>query len=70
MIKQKKIFMVKGNVLAQSNFTNHTTVVDGCSAFRVYVFGDDIGKHACAADGLKSTPSNVTLEIEMIAEEK
>jgi enamine deaminase RidA (YjgF/YER057c/UK114 family) len=66
----KKIVYVKGNVLAQSNFTGHTAIVDGCSAFLVYVFGNDIGKHARATNGLASMPFNVTLEIEMIVERK
>jgi len=43
--------MVKDNVLAQSDFTGHNTVIDDCSAFLVSVFSEDIGKHARAAYG-------------------
>lgn len=70
MDRVKRIVMVKGKVLAQSDFSGHTLIVDGCSAFLVYVFGDDIGKHAGAADGLASTPFNITLEAEMNVERK
>ncbi len=66
----KKIVFVKGKIVTQSDFTGHTAIVDGCSAFLVNVFGDDVGKHARASDGLISLPLNVTLEVEMIAERK
>jgi enamine deaminase RidA (YjgF/YER057c/UK114 family) len=66
----KRIVMIKGKILAQPDFIDHTSVVDGCSAFLVYVFGDKIGKHARAADGLGSTPFNVTMEVETIVERK
>jgi enamine deaminase RidA (YjgF/YER057c/UK114 family) len=68
--KVKKIVYVRGNILAQSNFTGQTAIVDGCSGFLVYVFGNDIGKHARASYGVGSMPFNVTLEIEMIVERK
>lgn len=66
----KKIVMIKGKLLAQSDFTGHTSVVDGCSSFLVNVFGEDIGKHARTVDGLASTVFNVTLEVEMIAQRR
>ena len=66
----RKIVFVKGKLLAQSDFTGHTNVVDGCSAFLVNVFGERIGKHARASDGLASTIFNVTLEVEMIVERR
>jgi hypothetical protein len=34
----KKIVFVKGKVLAQSNLTGHTAIVDGCSGFLINVF--------------------------------
>jgi enamine deaminase RidA (YjgF/YER057c/UK114 family) len=66
----RKIVMIKGKLLAQSDFTGHTSVVDGCSTFLVNVFGEDIGKHARTVDGLASTPFNVTLEVEMIVQRR
>lgn len=68
--KVKKIIFVKGKIVTQQDFINHTAIVDGCSGLLVNVFGADIGKHARATDGVYSLPLNVTLEIELIAEKK
>ena len=63
----KRIVFVKGKVLAQADFTDHTKIVDGCSAFLVEVFGD-AGKHARTTDGIISAPFGVTVEVETIVE--
>lgn len=66
----RRIVFIKGKILSQPDFTGHTAIVDGCSAFLVNVFGEDIGKHARTSDGLTSLPFNVTMEVEMIVERK
>lgn len=66
----KRIAFVKGKIWTQPGFSGHTAIVDGCSAFLVYVFGEEVGKHARTSDGLVSLPFNVTMEVEMIVERK
>ena len=63
----KRIVFVKGKVLAQADFTDHTKITDGCSAFLVEVFGD-AGKHARTTEGIISAPFGVTVEVETIIE--
>jgi enamine deaminase RidA (YjgF/YER057c/UK114 family) len=63
----KRIVFVKGKVLAAADFTDHTKIIDGCSAFLVEVFGD-AGKHARTTDGIISAPFGVTVEVETIIE--
>ena len=54
-------------VNAAPEFTDHPKVVNGYSDLMVAVFGDK-GKHARAAVGMGSLPSNIAVEIEMIVE--
>ena len=63
----KRIVFVKGKVLAQADFTDHTKITDGCSAFLVEVFGE-AGKHARTTEGIISAPFGVTVEVETIIE--
>ncbi len=63
----KRIVKVLGMVNATPDFTAHPSVVNGCSDLMVEVFGDK-GKHARAAVGMGSLPSNIAVEIEMIIE--
>ena len=65
--KVKRVVKVKGMVNATSEFTDHPKVVNGYSDLMVAVFGDR-GKHARAAVGMGSLPSNIAVEIEMIVE--
>ncbi len=65
--KVKRIVKVKGMVNAISEFTDHSKVINGYSDLMVEVFGDR-GKHARAAVGMGSLPSNIAVEIEMIVE--
>jgi enamine deaminase RidA (YjgF/YER057c/UK114 family) len=63
----KRIVFIKGKVLAQADFADHTKIIDGCSAFLVEVFGD-AGKHARTTDGIISAPFGVTVEVETVIE--
>ncbi len=63
----KRVVKVKGMVNAVPEFTDHPKVVNGYSDLMVAVFGDR-GKHARAAVGMGSLPSNIAVEMEMIVE--
>ena len=61
----KRIVKVKGMVNAIPEFTDHPKVINGYSDLMVEVFGER-GKHARAAVGMGSLPSNIAVEIEMV----
>ena len=65
--KIKRIVKVKGMVNCASDFTEQPKVVNGYSDLMVAVFGEK-GKHARAAVGMGSLPSNIAIEVEMIVE--
>ena len=65
--KVKRIVKVKGMVNAIPDFKDHPKVINGYSDLMVEVFGDR-GKHARAAVGMGSLPSNIAVEIEMVVE--
>lgn len=65
--KVKRIVRVFGMVNAPADFTDQPKVINGASDFLVEVFGDK-GKHARAAVGMASLPSNIPVEIEMVVE--
>ncbi len=65
--KVKRIVKVTGMVNAAPDFTDQPKVINGFSDLMVEVFGDR-GKHARAAVGMGSLPSNIAVEIEMIVE--
>ncbi len=65
--KVKRCVKVLGMVNAEPEFTDHPKVINGYSDLMVAVFGDK-GKHARAAVGMGSLPSNIAVEIEMIVE--
>jgi enamine deaminase RidA (YjgF/YER057c/UK114 family) len=65
--KVKRIVKVKGMVNAAPDFTDHPKVVNGYSDLMVAVFGEK-GKHARAAVGMGSLPSDIAVEIEMVVE--
>jgi enamine deaminase RidA (YjgF/YER057c/UK114 family) len=56
-------------VNADPSFTQHPTVINGCSDLMVEVFGEK-GKHARSAVGMGSLPLDAAVEIEMIVEIK
>jgi len=65
--KVKRIVKVKGMVNCTPDFTDQPKVVNGYSDLMVAVFGER-GKHARAAVGMGSLPSNIAIEVEMIVE--
>ena len=65
--KVVRIIKVLGMVNAVPEFTEHPSVINGFSDLMVEVFGDR-GKHARAAVGMGSLPTNIACEIEMIVE--
>lgn len=65
--KVVRIVKVLGMVNADPSFTSHPAVVNGFSDLMVKVFGER-GKHARAAVGMGSLPSNIACEIEMIVQ--
>ena len=66
--KVKRVVKVLGMVNAAPDFTQHPQVINGCSDLMVELFGEKIGKHARAAVGMGSLPSNIAVEIEMVVE--
>lgn len=65
--KVKRCVKVLGMVNCPSDFTDQPKVINGYSDLMVAVFGEK-GKHARAAVGMGSLPSNIAVEIEMIVE--
>lgn len=65
--KVNRIVKVHGMVNGTTDFTQQPQVMNGFSDFMVEVFGEK-GKHARAAVGMGSLPSNIAVEIEMIVE--
>lgn len=60
------IVSVLGLVYAVPGFTQHPTVIDGCSNLFVEVFGEN-GKHTRSAIGVYSLPFGIPVEIECVA---
>ena len=67
LTRVSRIVKVFGMVNAGPDFKHHPQVVNGCSDMLVAVFGEEIGRHARSAVGMGSLPSNIAVEIEMIA---
>ena len=65
--KIKQIVKVKGMVNSAPDFYDQPKVINGFSDLMVEVFGEK-GKHARAAVGMVSLPSNIAVEIEVIVE--
>ncbi len=65
--KVKRVVKVLGMVNATPEFTEHSQVINGFSDLMVATFGAR-GKHARAAVGMGSLPSNIACEIELIVE--
>ena len=63
----RRVVRVFGMVNATPEFADHPRVINGCSDLLVQVFGER-GRHARAAVGMASLPSNIPVEIEMIVE--
>ncbi|MDH5366276.1 MAG: RidA family protein [Cyclobacteriaceae bacterium] len=65
--KIKQFVKVRGMVNSTPDFYDQPKVINGFSDLMVSVFGEK-GKHARAAVGHISLPSNITVEIEVIVE--
>ena len=65
--KIKQFVKVKGMVNSAPDFYDQPKVINGFSDLMVEVFGEK-GKHARAAVGMVSLPSNIAVEIEVIVE--
>ena len=64
--KVKGIIKVLGMVNASPSFGDHPKVINVCSDLMVEVFGD-AGRHARSAVGMGSLPTQIPVEIELIA---
>jgi len=62
-----RIVKVFGMVNAVPDFTDHGTIINGCSDLLVEIFGER-GAHARAAVGMGSLPRQVPIEIETVVE--
>ena len=62
-----RIVKVLGMVNCPPDFTQHPTVLNGCSDLLVEIFGDK-GRHARSAVGVGSQPLNIAVEIELVVE--
>ena len=65
----KQFVKVRGMVNSSPDFYEQPAVINGFSDLMVEVFGEK-GKHARAAVGHASLPSNIAIEIEVIVEMK
>lgn len=65
--KVKRVVKVNGWVNSTPDFGDQPKVINGCSDLMVALFGEK-GKHARAAMGAGSLPSNIAVEIEMVIE--
>lgn len=65
--KVKRIVKVTGMVNCTADFVDQPKVINGFSDLMVEIFGEK-GKHARAAVGMVSLPSNIAVEIEMVVE--
>lgn len=65
--KIKQFVKVRGMVNSAADFYQQPQVINGFSDLMVEVFGEK-GKHARAAVGHVSLPSNIAIEIEVIVE--
>lgn len=63
----RRIVKVLGMVNSAPNFSDQPKVVNGFSDLMVEVFGDR-GRHARSAVGMAALPSDLTVEIELVAE--
>lgn len=60
------ILSVRGFVNCGPDFTQQPKVIDGASDLLVHVFGVE-GRHARAAIGAPALPSDIAVEVEMVA---
>jgi enamine deaminase RidA (YjgF/YER057c/UK114 family) len=63
----RRIVSVRGFVNSASSFYDQPKVLDGASQLLVDIFGDQ-GRHVRCALGTSVLPSNIAVEVEMVAE--
>jgi len=59
-----------GMVHCSEDFTAQPAVINGASDLLVQIFGEEAGRHARSAIGVRQLPNNAAVEIEMILEVK
>lgn len=57
-----------GMVNCQPDFTEHPTVINGCSDLIIELYGESVGAHARSAVGMTSLPFGLSVEIEGMVE--
>ena len=57
-----------GLVHCSDDFTAQPAVINGASDLLVEIFGEEAGRHARSAIGVRQLPNNASVEIEMILE--
>lgn len=60
----RAVVKILGMVNATPDFTQHPSVINGCSDLMVAVFGPEVGAHARSAVGFVSLPFGISVEIE------
>ena len=65
--KVKRIVKVNGWVNSEGDFGDQSLVINGASDLLVEIFGEK-GRHARAAIGVSTLPSNACVEVELIVE--
>jgi enamine deaminase RidA (YjgF/YER057c/UK114 family) len=66
--KIRRVIKIFGMVNATSDFTEHPTVINGCSELFADIWGEEFGVGARSAVGMASLPSNIAVEIEAVFE--
>lgn len=66
--KIRRVVKIFGMVNATSDFTEHPTVINGCSELFADIWGEEFGVGARSAVGMASLPSNIAVEIEAVFE--
>jgi enamine deaminase RidA (YjgF/YER057c/UK114 family) len=65
--KVQQVVKVQGLVNATPEFSNHPSVIDGCSDLFVSIFGER-GRHARTSMGVASLPHQTAVEIDAVFE--
>ena len=62
----RRVVKVLGMVNAAADFTEHPSVINGCSELFAEVFGRENGIGVRSAVGMGSLPGNITVEVEAL----
>ncbi|MGN6385251.1 MAG: RidA family protein [Verrucomicrobiota bacterium] len=66
--KIRRVIKIFGMVNATADFTEHPSVINGCSELFAEIWGEEFGVGARSAVGMASLPSNIAVEIEAVFE--